>query len=218
MDDFLAAVDTRQGIRIIIDGSPVYVTRRRLLAHLHLSRLELKLYDTRHPVEISALILEYLQLAGLSDDHLRKASVYELLEAFFALRRLNAWQWVLPWLKEPPGNRHPQPDEPYNYSNRRWAIWVHKIASRYNWPPGEIWNLWPEEAAAYLQEIMLSEYYEREDERALSKVSYDYDKVSQTYRFRPAPMYHWMVDNKPPPPVRIPRRALPVGNVVKLSE
>ena len=98
MDDFLAAVDTRQGVRIIIDGDTVFVPRCRLLAHLQLSEIEIRIKDASEPVLISALIIEYLSLAGLAEEEIKKASTYELLEAFFALRQLNTWQWILPWL------------------------------------------------------------------------------------------------------------------------
>lgn len=215
MDNFLAAVDSRQGVNIIIAGQPVYVARCRLLAHLQLSKLETDIQAKSNPVEISALIIEYLFLAGLSDSQIKEASTYELLEAFFALRYLNAWQWLLPWLAKP-GQSNSDP-EIYDYEGRRWAVWVHKIASRYKWSPETIWNLWPEEAAAYLQEIMLSEYSEREDRRALSQLSYNYDKITKTYHYVPAPMYSWMVDDRPPKPVRIPVSALPVGNVIRLD-
>jgi hypothetical protein len=217
MDNFLAAVDTRQGIKIIISGEPVWIARRRLLAHLQLSDLSVKISQDKEPIRAAAYLIEYLALAGLSDKQIKEASVYELLEAFFALQQLNTWQWILPWLDNPEIDPTYQP-EPYEYSGRRWAVWIHRLGSRYGWSPETIWNLWPEEAAAYIQEIMLSEYYEREDRRALSKLSYEYNKSTQTYKYRPAPMYSWMVDEGPPELVRIPRNILPVGNIIKMDE
>jgi hypothetical protein len=216
MDDYLAAVDPRQGVRIIIDGQAAFVSRCRLLAHLQLSEIEVKLGKTRNPIEISAYLIEYLSVAGLTDKQIKKASVYELLEAFFALRQINAWHWLLPWLAK--NDVEAPPKEAYDYAGRRWAVWVHKLASRYGWTPETIWSLYPEEAAVYMQEIMISEYYDREDRRALSELSYDYDKATKRLRFKPAPMFSWMVDEEPPEPVRIPVRALPVGNVVKIEQ
>jgi hypothetical protein len=215
MDDFLAAVDSRQGIKIIIDSQSVFVARCRLLAHLQLSKLDVEIGQETNPIKLSALVIQYLSLAGLSDSQIKKASTYELMEAFFALRNLNSWQWLLPWLAKP-GEGSSEP-EIYDYNGRRWSVWIHRIASRYGWTPETIWNLWPEEAATYLQEIMLSEYYEREDRRALSKLSYEYNKATQTYRYMPAPKYSWMVDESLPPAVRIPANVLPVGNVIKMD-
>jgi hypothetical protein len=216
MDDFLAAVDTRQGAKIIIDGEAVFAPRCRLLAHLQLSEIEIKIKDTSQPVLISALIIEYLAVAGMTDEQIKNASTYELLEAFFALRQLNAWQWLLPWL----ANSETPPSEPefYDYNGRRWAVWVHRLASRYGWSRDEIFNLWPEEAAAYIQEIMISEYHEREDRRALSEVSYRYDKTTKTSRFIPTPIYSWMIDEKPPTPVRVLASVLPVGNIIRMED
>jgi len=216
MDDFLAAVDIRQSVKIFIGGEAVLVPRCRLLAHLHLSEVEIKIKAISQPILISALIIEYLALAGLVDEQIKKASTYELLEAFFALRQLNAWQWLLPWL----ANSETSPSRPefYDYSGRRWAVWVHRLASRYGWSRDEIFNLWPEEAAAYIQEIMVSEYHEREDKRALSEMSYQYDKATKTSRFIPTPVYSWMIDERPPAPVRVLAKMLPVGNIIKMED
>lgn len=218
MDDFLAAVDTRQGVKIIIDGAPVSVPRCRLLAHLQLSEIEIEIKAAADPVLISALVIEYLALVGVDDEQIKKASTYELLEAFFALRQLNAWQWLLPWLANSETDTDAAPPEFYDYSGRRWAVWVHRLASRYGWSRDEIFNLWPEEAAAYIQEIMVSEYHEREDKRALSELSYKYDKVTKMSRFIPTPVYGWMIDEKPPAPVRVSVKLLPVGNIIKMED
>jgi len=216
MDDFLAAVDTRQGVKIIIDSETVFVSRCRLLAHLQLSEIEIRIRKSSQPVLISALMIEYLTLAGMDEEQIKKASTYELLEAFFALRQLNAWQWLLPWLV----NSETGPTQPefYDYSGRRWAVWVHRLASRYGWSRDEIFNLWPEEAAAYIQEIMVSEYHEREDRRALSEISYKYDKASKTSQFIPTPVYSWMIDESLPVAVRTSVKLLPVGNVIKMED
>lgn len=216
MHDFLAAVDGRQAIKIIIDNETIAIPRCRLLAHLQLSEIEIKIKATSEPVLISALIIEYLSMAGLTDKQTKKASAYELLDAFFALRQLNAWQWLLPWL----ANSKSEPGKPefYDYDGRRWAIWVHRLASRYGWSRDQIFSLWPEEAAAYIQEIMVSEYHEREDKRALSELSYRYDKATKMSNFIPTPAHSWMIDDGPPAPVRTPIRLLPVGNVVKMED
>jgi hypothetical protein len=186
------------------------------LAHLQLSEIEIRIKNASQPVLISALIIEYLSVAGLIDGQIKNASTYELLEAFFALRQLNAWQWLLPWLAN--SKAEPGPPEFYDYSGRRWAVWVHRLASRYGWSRDEIFNLYPEEAAAYIQEIMVSEYYEREDKRALSEISYRYDKATKTSNFIPAPAYSWMVDESLPEPVRILVKMLPVGNIIKMED
>jgi hypothetical protein len=216
MDDFLAAVDGRQAVKVIINSETVLVSRCRLLAHLQLSKIEIEIKDASQPVLLSALIIEYLSTAGLPDEQIKKASTYELLEAFFALRQLNAWQWILPWLVN--SETSPAKPEFYDYSGRRWAVWVHRLASRYGWSRDEIFNLWPEEAATYIQEIMVSEYHEREDRRALSEISYKYDKATKMSRFIPTPIYSWMVDESPPEPVRILVKMLPVGNIIKMED
>lgn len=218
MDDFLAAADGRQGVKIVIDGVSVSVARCRLLAHLQLSKIEIKIKAATDSVLISALVIEYLALAGVTDSKIKKASTYELLEAFFTLRQLNAWQWLLPWLANSELDTDGAPPEFYDYSGRRWAVWIHKLASRYGWSRDEIFNLWPEEAAAYIQEVMVSEYYEREDKRALSEISYKYDKATKMSRFIQTPVYGWMIDESLPTPVRVSVKLLPVGNIIKMED
>jgi hypothetical protein len=58
MDNFLAAVDTRQSVKVIIDGQSIFVPRCRLLAHLQLSEIEIKIKETSLPVLVSALIID----------------------------------------------------------------------------------------------------------------------------------------------------------------
>ena len=65
---------------------------------------------------------------------------------------------------------------------------------------------------------MVSEYHEREDKRALSEISYKYDKVTKTSRFIPTPVYSWMIDESLPAPVRMLAKMLPVGNVIKMED
>lgn len=197
---------------MVASGEAVYVPRARLGTHLQLARLESKIVDNRDPQGLARLVTEYVDRAGLSSIE----DPYELLEAFIALRALNAWQWVLPWLEGRDGNPN-VPREPYDYEGRSWAIWIHRLGSRYGWSRKEILDLWPEEAAAYIQEILVAEYYETEDRRALSEVSYRYDKGSNTSRFIPRPKHLWMVDTGPPESVKVHPRYLPVGNVIDLT-
>lgn len=214
MDSFLEAIDSRQGVTIYLGNQPRFVARCRFGLHLNLAKIAEETDGVRDARVLAGLILVYLKRAGLSRGELEAAPL-DLLEAYIALRRLNTWQWVLPWLKPDTSGREGPPKPIYDYEGRWWATWIHKLASRYGWSRDEILDLWPEEAAVYFQEILVSEYLEMEDRRALSRMSYKYEEVGNRLRFVPLPKPSWMVDEDLPKAVRVPRAALPVGNVVR---
>ena len=79
-------------------------------------------------------------------------------------------------------------------------------------------ELWPEEAACYLQEILVSEANEAEERHSLSELAYHYDKASQTSRYVPLPRPAWMQSEPTKPrPVRMLRSMLPYGEVIDLE-
>lgn len=214
MDNFLEAIDDGQGVYLSLNGQAIFIPRRHLGLHLQLSRIEERIIEAESAADMAAGILHYLTLAGIPEAESLPA--LDQLEVFLLLRRLNSWQWVLPWLSAPPSQ---EPEKlPYEYQGRQWAIWIHKIAWRYGWSRDQILSLWPEEAAAYVQEILVSEYYDLENRRALSEVSYRYDSGTKTSKYIPSPKPNWMIDNEPPKSIRIHKSMLPVGNVISLRD
>lgn len=202
MHRYLEAVE-QQGIYVTLAGRQVWIDRARLGLHLQLSRLE----------EVDApTIRRYMALCGVD---LAGATGTEILRAFVELRILNSWQWSLPFMGDRPGETKA---EPYDYPDRVWAWWIHKLASRYGWSRDEIFGLWPEEAACYLQEIFVAEFNETEQQRSLSEVSYHYDKAAKVSRFVPMAKPGWMTPKIDPKPVRVRKSILPVGMIIKLDE
>lgn len=188
------------------------VERARLGLHLQLARLAERFDGADGAKEMARAIGDYLSLIGLETDG---ATGTEVLVAYAEVRALNNWQWDLPFMRE---ERGPMKPPPYDYPDRNWAWWVHKLSSRYGWSRDEIFDLWPEEAACYLQEIFVSEIDESEARRSLSELAYRYDKGSKRSHFIPTPRPAWMVDSGPPKRYRIRRDMLPVGNVIKLED
>lgn len=108
---------------------------------------------------------------------------------------------------------------PYDYKDRSWALWVHKLASRYGWTREQVFDLWPEEAACYMQEIMVSEFQEYEEIRVLSEVSYKYDKLTKTSKYIDLPKPSWMLSKSDNLPIyRIRKTILPVGDIYRGEE
>lgn len=211
MDGFLDAIDPAQFCDVELAGVVRRVERARLGVHLQLARLVERFDGSDGAGEMAQAVKDYLAMAGLEAGG---ATGAEVLVAYAEIRALNGWQWDLPFMK---GERKPEKPPPYDYTDRNWAWWVHKLSSRYGWSRDEVFDLWPEEAACYLQEIFVSEVDESEARRSLSGLAYRYDKGSKTSHFIPMPRPAWMVDTGPPKMYRIRRDMLPVGNVIKLD-
>lgn len=104
---------------------------------------------------------------------------------------------------------------PWHYIGRSAFVWLHTIARAYNWPRAEIETLWPEEAIAFIQEIMVDEQLEREFLYSLSEVAYSYDKATKKSKYLPMARPLFMVmRNEPVKRTLLHRSSLPVGNVV----
>lgn len=209
MNGYLDAVDPAQSALVRLGGVIQHVPRARLGLHLRLARLAER-FDA---VPGAGLVREYLDACGI---HNAPLSGVELLTAYVRLRALNLWQWDLPFMKQP-GALDKKP-LPYEYPDRVWSWWVHKLASRYGWTRDEIFNLWPEEAAAYMQEIFVAEYDEADERRSLTEMGYHYDKGSKKSRFVPLTRPAWMAGREEPKPHRVAKRWLPVGNLINLDD
>lgn len=217
---FLAAIDPNQGAVVLGQWIP----RARFGLHLRLGQLATTAQAALHIGDYdgySRAMAGYLHLCGVRPWRFRwwrfrwRFSGAELRSAFETLVDLNAVRWTLPFMQ--PGNGKRPDTAECDYPGRNWAWWVHKLASRYGWTTEAIFNLWPEEAEAYLQEIIISEYDEAEFSRSLSEVAYVYDKGAQKSFYRPLARPGWMVPQPPERVVRVRRDVLPWG-VVKISE
>lgn len=216
--DFLELIDPDQGVEI----AGRWIGRARLGRHLRLARLadEIKAaLQIADAAQAAASIRKYLAVAGVAEARLTMIGV-ELLLTYSRLVELNAFRTIFAFqtLQGSTG-QPPMPEPPYTYPGRVWAWWIHKLASRYGWDRRQIFQLWPEEAAAYLQEILISEYDEADEARALSELAYHYDRSSMKARFIPLPRPAWMKDaeTKPSSAWRIRRDMLPIGTVIDLT-
>lgn len=196
-----------------------WVARARFGNHLRLAILVKEFKEAliaRDAGSMSQAISAYFSLAGLDPTGLTGV---EQMGAFGALISLNTIKWLLPFQE---WQQTVEDDEltpvPYHYEGRGWAWHVHRLATRYGWTPTQIFELWPEEVAAYMQEIMVSEFDEWDRSRSLSELGYKIDKTTKEASFHPTPRPGWMV---PPPKetiFRIKRSMIPLGNVVKLED
>lgn len=215
MTGYLDSISPAQGCAVVLGAATHRVPRARLGVHLRLSgladRVE-KALARKDATAAAGAIVAYL--AELDLGNVEGATGTQLLTAYLRLMQDNAVQWLLPFMKAPA----PPRSKPlaYDYPDRVYAYWVHKLASRYGWTRDEILSLWPEELGCYLQEIMVAEYDETDARRVLSEMAYSYDKGSKKSRFHPLPRPGWMVGLLLSKPRRVHRDMLPMGVVVEI--
>lgn len=105
------------------------------------------------------------------------------------------------------------PPVPWDYPTRPLIVWVHAFARAYGWTQEMVFNLWPEEAIALLQEIQADDFADKEFVHALSEVAYVVDHAGHS-SYRPLSKPRWMAVNPKAAKMKIPLAALPVGAVV----
>lgn len=201
---YLQFTDPKQGASIYNQWIP----RARFGLHIRLADLAQRIdaaLRRRDATETARLVGEYFERAGFVADGL---SGLDQIAAYTQLARLNQMTWRAAMLRDTIDRRQPPP---YDYAGRRWVWWAHKLASRYGWTVEEIFNLWPEEAVAYLQEILVSEYDERDEARSLSQFGYKHDQQAKKLYFRPLPRPAWMIENNIPKTIRIHKSLIPYG-------
>lgn len=110
-------------------------------------------------------------------------------------------------------------DVPWDNPLRAIILWIHLIATTYSWSKDEIENLWPEEAIAYVQEIMADQQEDREFAHMLSEVAYSYNKTTKKSQYKPLSRPLWMIMQRPESAITKMRRDfVPIGNVLYPEE
>ncbi len=109
-----------------------------------------------------------------------------------------------------------------NYVGRELAYIVHTLAKEYGWTLEHILELQPEVALAHVQECLVSQHKERSWTHFLSEVAWEYDKGSNSSRYKPLPPIEWDIDLGPrrqPSPIsdRIRERYYPKGVIIDFT-
>lgn len=216
MIGYLDFIRDDQGVLVEIGGRSIEVSRARLGLHLVLGKIRDRVREavTKGDDRLAtSLVLEYLHLAGFP---IGEADGVDAVVAYTRLVSANRLLISLPFMIEETDPNYTNP--PYHYEGRAQAWWVHKLASRYGWSRNDIFALWPEEAACYLQDVIVAEFAEADERRSLTELGYHFDKHTGESRFMPVPRPNWMLGVEREIPVRrIPKSMAPVGKVVNLS-
>lgn len=207
-------------VKVALAGREHVVARARLGPYLRLQAAQERIDHGVEAQDTGAIadgLYEYLSTAmpDLPRDDFETATWLEVMTAFRAIDALNhipekTKYSILRRIEDRRGR-----SVPWQYVGRSATYWIHIIASAYHWPLSEIENLWPEQAVAFIQEIMVDDQLDREFEHSLSQVAYTYDKSAKKSRYVPLTRPVFMVEGTGKfKKVKLHRKLLPQGSVI----
>lgn len=205
-----------QTCNVVLNGREVVVPRARLGLFLRLEEIYGQLADHvlhRDSGACVSVIIEYVEMAigeKLVDPD--KMDWRPLFFGFLRIKRMNSLEPVVPFLQ---GIATSAGEDFWTYPGRVGVLWIHMLASRYHWSRAEIENLFPEEAATFIQEIMYDEFLTKEWEYSLSELAYEPQKDGKS-RYRPFPRPSW-IGSKKPKKVKMLKKLIPAGTIIDLS-
>lgn len=201
---------------VSLGGRQLSAERARLGLFLELQHLSTELekaIEKRDSGASANAMIGYIEksVKGKLEGHF---SWMEIGVAFSLLQELNAIPEKIPMLRLAPSvSKRPVP---WDYPGRNMVWWVHLIARAYSWSYSDILQLWPEEAAKFVQEILVDDQLDREFFHSLSEVAYAVNKGGKA-RYVPLRRPMWMLTSGTLRKIKIPKEALPKGEVVDMS-
>jgi len=216
--DFYEAIEPRS-TEITLAGELHIIERARLGRFFRLGELYRKYQEALNKRSIRSVeyLLDYLALSSdISRGEWENCSPLEFADGFLHLAELNNVRINLPIFSESQERK----EKIYEYKGRFIATWVSRLARMYGWSPEQILNLFPEEAACYIQEAEIQDFNEKEFIYRLSEMAYQYDKGTKTSRYIPLKKPGWMFEEKEKEveKIRIPAKFIPQGVVIDLEE
>jgi hypothetical protein len=201
------------------------IERLRLGGYLALQKANEEIAEAakdQHGGRIASGIFNALVAGNINIDRkvFDKLPWYDILAAYAQVNTIN----VIPDKERFPilSGGGGEKQTPWHYPGRSGVQIIHLIANAYHWPRRDIENLWPEEAFAYIQEIIADEWERRSFDWSASPVAYPYDKSSKKNKFAPLPKPAWMAglsgELHPNKLGRVPKEMIPQGNVIPSPE
>lgn len=203
---------------ISLGGREWSISRARLGGFIRLQQARESLHkgvDEADNGLITDSLYECLRVAipDLKPTDFHSAPWYEVFSAYLVVEQIN----TIPEHYEYSIIRFAQASRrgvPWDNPLRSSIIWIHIIARAYGWSKEQIENLWPEEAVAFVQEILADDQHEREFIHSLSQVAYQYNKATKKSKYVPLTRPIWMTARRKREVVTLLRKdLLPVGEV-----
>lgn len=175
-----------------------------------------ELFKSKDAEKIASKISDILELKISPEDLVGKTPV-DILITLYAILGNNRHEADVVFNKP-----NPKPESvlewSYEYEGRDLAVWISSFAEKFGWSIDQILQL-PITTAFYLyQEIIVSNFHEREQAYSLTELAYPYDQGSKTQKYKPYPKPHWMTtfDKNPIQKIRVNKKFIPYG-VVNVS-
>jgi len=216
--DFYEAIKPRS-TEITLAGELHTIERARLGRFFRLGELYRKYQKalSKQSARSIEYLLDYLALSSdISREEWEDCSPLEFADGFLRLVELNNVRMDLPIFSESQERK----EKIYDYSGRFISTWITRLARMYGWSSEHILNLFPEEAACYIQEAEIQEFNEKEFIYRLSDMAYTYDKGTKRSRYIPLKKPGWMLVEKEKEieTIKIPAKFIPQGVVIDLEE
>lgn len=203
----------------ILDGKSYVIERSKLRVWLQLEDIKSeikKAVDNCIYDKLDYLIIEYISTAFSVEINWMELEWLMVAEVFQIISKINSISKEFPILRQNIEDKKIA----WDYSGRTWYLWSHLLAKEYGWDLEYIGNFDPDDAIALLQEISISEQLQKEWEYGLSEIAYPYNSTTNTRKFEPLPRPDWMLfsSNIEVKILKIPKRFMPVGNVIRLDK
>jgi len=205
----------------------VHVGKQQYILHRAKLKRWLVLEDTRSSIkeaadsgdeQLAELIFSYLSVAfDVQDIGWSSLPWLQVAELYTTALTVN-----LPRLSFPILQVHVKDEREvaWDYDGRTWYLWSHMIMSSYSWTLNYVSKLDIDDALALIQEILIEEQTAKEWDWSLSEIAYPYNESTKKSEFKPLEKPEWMRvqgEIKPIKKIKILRKHMPIGNVVKLG-
>jgi hypothetical protein len=208
-----------RSVTVSLDGHEYEIHRARLGVYLQIQEAAERIDDASKGGDnrsISDALFAFLQISipELTFEQFHASDWIQLIYAYSQIHGLNSFDIDFALMKFQDSNDKGLP-VPWEYPERLRYFWIHMIASAYHWSREAIEHLWPEDAVAFIQEILAHQHYDREFQHSLSKVSYSYDQATKRSKYQPLQKPAWMIARDPKQLItRMPKALMPIGEVV----
>lgn len=208
MMDYIASYE-HKSCQIIVCSVVHSVNQAKLYRHYKLRRIS-RIVANSEGVDRLHGILDYIIVASELDT--TGMSIDEIIPTYNALLDLNEDVALLPWQTH--FREQEESEDNAEYEGRELAIIVDMIARAYGWSEAEIFNLNPQAAACYVQEIQLEDWNSAEFNYVLSEIAYD-----EKGHYKPYPELSWHRKMVGPTveeakKVKMPARFVPDGVII----
>jgi hypothetical protein len=200
---------------INIDEESYEIERPKFKLWLTLEKLRDRLLTAVDKLESEAFcnaMFSYLSTVGING--IEDAPWYKVTSIFGEITSQSIPKVEMPFMSYPGDTK----EVPWNYEGREWFGWATMIVQKTGWTLEYIAELEIEDGLALIQELLVSEQFEREWQWERSQWAYSYNERTKSSEHHELPRPAWMIKGlrkEGPKKIKIRKSMMPVGNVVR---